>query len=81
MQTGVSGGQQMIAVHRLNPGWSQCREDSARVGCPAEPLWEAIRRLEQEGLLKNIPNRGVFLMEVPLERTLEVMETRITLTS
>jgi len=72
--------KQMIAVHRLEPGLRLNVEKIAReLGVSRTPVWEAIRRLEQEGLLKNIPNRGVFLMEVPLERTLEVMETRITL--
>lgn len=69
----------MIAVRRLEPGLRLNVEKISReLGVSRTPVWEAIRRIEQEGIIRNIPNRGVFLMEVPLERTLEVMEARIT---
>jgi DNA-binding GntR family transcriptional regulator len=40
------------------------------------PVWEAIRRLQQEGLVENIPYRGVFMIEMTLERTLELYQVR-----
>jgi DNA-binding GntR family transcriptional regulator len=67
----------MIASHRYEPGLRVNVEKIAReVGVSRTPAREAIRRLEQEGIVKAIPNRGVFMLENPLERVLEIMEAR-----
>jgi DNA-binding GntR family transcriptional regulator len=67
----------MIAVHRFQAGLNLNVEKTAReMGVSRTPVWEAIRRLEQEGIVQNIPNRGVFLLEIPIERALEIMEVR-----
>lgn len=67
----------MIAVRRFQAGLNLNVEKIAReMGVSRTPVWEAIRRLEQEGIVQNIPNRGVFLTEIPLERALEIIEVR-----
>jgi DNA-binding GntR family transcriptional regulator len=67
----------MIAVRRFQAGLNLNVEKIAReMGVSRTPVWEAIRRLEQEGIVQNIPNRGVFLSEIPLERALEIIEVR-----
>lgn len=67
----------MIALHRFQPGLRINVEKIAReVGVSRTPAREAIRRLEQEGIVKTIPNRGVFMLENPLERVFEIMEAR-----
>ena len=40
------------------------------------PIWEAIHRLIQEGLLVSIPNRGVFVMDLSAEAALELYRGR-----
>lgn len=52
----------MIANHRFTPGTRINVEQIAKeVGASRTPVWEAVHRLMQEGLLENIPNRGVFM--------------------
>ena len=67
----------MVALHRFEPGLRVNLEKVAReVGVSRTPVREAIRRLEQEGIVKMIPNRGVFMLENPLERVVEIQEAR-----
>ncbi len=40
------------------------------------PIWEAIHRLIQEGLLVSIPNRGVFVMDLTAEAALDLYTVR-----
>jgi DNA-binding GntR family transcriptional regulator len=69
--------KQMIVVHRFEPGLRLNVEKMAReLGVSRIPVWEAIRRLQQDGIVRTIPNRGVFLLENPLERSLEIIEVR-----
>ncbi len=67
----------MIADYRFQPGARVNVEQLTReLGVSRTPIWEAIRRLEQEGLLKNIPNRGVFMVEMTLAQAFEVFQVR-----
>lgn len=69
--------KKMIAIHRFQPGLRLNAEKIAReLGVSRTPVWESIRRLEQEGIVQNIPNRGVFMGETPLERVVEMIEAR-----
>lgn len=69
--------KKMIAIHRFQPGLRLNVEKIAReLGVSRIPVWEAIRRLQQEGIIRTIPNRGAFLLENPLERSIEVIEVR-----
>ncbi len=72
--------REMVANHRFQPGARINVEKLAReLGVSRTPVWEAVRRLEQEGLLENIPNRGVFMIEMTLEKALDLFQVRLAL--
>lgn len=67
----------MIARHRFQPGcWLNVERLSKELNVSRTPVWEAVHRLEMEGLVNNIPYRGVFMTEMTLERALELYEVR-----
>jgi DNA-binding GntR family transcriptional regulator len=67
----------MIANYRFSPGSRLNIEKLAKeFGVSRTPIWEAVRRLEQEGLLENIPNRGVFMVEMTLPMALHLYQVR-----
>jgi DNA-binding GntR family transcriptional regulator len=69
--------KKMISDYRFSPGSRLNVEQLARgLGTSRTPIWEAVRRLEQEGLVKNVPNRGVFLMELTHEAAIELYTVR-----
>jgi len=69
--------KKMISDYRFSPGSRLNVEQLARdLGTSRTPVWEAVRRLEQEGLVKNIPNRGVFLLELTRETAIELYSVR-----
>ncbi len=69
--------KEMVAHYRFQPGARLNVEKlSKELGVSRTPVWEAVRRLESEGLLKNIPYRGVFMVEMTLQRALELYQVR-----
>jgi len=69
--------KEMIANHRFSPGSRLNVEELAKeFGVSRTPIWEAVRRLEQEGLVQNIPNRGVFMVEMTLPMALQLYQVR-----
>lgn len=67
----------MIAQHRFQPGcWLNVERLSKELNVSRTPVWEAVHRLELEGLLSNIPYRGVFMTEMTLQRALELYQVR-----
>jgi DNA-binding GntR family transcriptional regulator len=67
----------ILADYRWKPGVRLNVMKIAReLGVSRTPVWEAVRRLEQEGILQSIPNRGVFMAETSLERSVEVIQAR-----
>ncbi len=69
--------KEMIANHRFQPGTRLNVESLAKeMGVSRTPVWEAVGRLEQEGLVKNIPNRGVFMDELTPQQALQLYEVR-----
>ncbi|HET7755137.1 MAG TPA: GntR family transcriptional regulator [Anaeromyxobacteraceae bacterium] len=67
----------MIANERFHPGARINVEELTReLGVSRTPVWEAIHRLEQEGLLVRIANRGVFMAELTLEQSQDLYEVR-----
>jgi DNA-binding GntR family transcriptional regulator len=69
--------KEMIANHRFQPGTRLNVEKlSKELEVSRTPVWEAVRRLQQEGLLENIPYRGVFMVEMTLDRALELYQVR-----
>jgi DNA-binding GntR family transcriptional regulator len=69
--------KEMVASHRFQPGARlNVEKISKELEVSRTPVWEAVRRLQQEGLLQNIPYRGVFMVEMTLERALELYQVR-----
>jgi len=69
--------KEMIANYRFSPGSRlNVEELSKEFGVSRTPIWEAIRRLEQEGLVNKIPNRGVFMAEMTLPMALQLYQVR-----
>jgi len=69
--------KEMISTHRFQPGARlNVEKISKELEVSRTPVWEAVRRLQQEGLLENIPYRGVFMVEMTLERALELYQVR-----
>jgi DNA-binding GntR family transcriptional regulator len=69
--------KRMISDLRFSPGSRLNVELLARdLGTSRTPVWEAVRRLEQEGLVRNIPNRGVFIVELTRETAIELYTVR-----
>lgn len=63
--------------HRLPPGTRiNVEKLSKDLMVSRTPVWEAIHRLIQEGLLTNIPNRGVFISELTPESAIELYVVR-----
>lgn len=72
----------MIVAHRFQPGARVNVElITKEIGVSRTPVWEAIHRLLQEGLLENIPNRGVFMATLSPRRALELYTVREVLES
>jgi len=70
----------MISAHRFQPGARVNIEGIAKeVGASRTPVWEAVHRLMQEGLLENIPNRGVFMASLTPKMAFELYTVRETL--
>ena len=64
----------MIANHRFKPGSRINVENIAKeLGVSRTPVWEAVSRLEQEDLVKNVPNRGVFMTVLTSKEWLAVL--------
>lgn len=69
--------KEMIANHRFAPGSRLNVEKLSKdFGVSRTPVWEAVRRLEQEGLLMNIPNRGVFMVEMTPHMALDIYQVK-----
>lgn len=70
----------MIANYRFSPGARVNVEQIAKeVGASRTPVWEAVHRLVQEGLLENIPNRGVFMCALTPKQAIELYTVRESL--
>lgn len=67
----------MILNHRFSPGARINIEQIAKeVGASRTPVWEAVHRLMQEGLIENIPNRGVFMAVLTPKAAIEMYTVR-----
>jgi DNA-binding GntR family transcriptional regulator len=69
-----------IVDGRLEPGERVLEVDLARrFGVSRQPVREAIRTLEREGLLTSLPNRGTFVTRVSPEDALAIQDIRAQL--
>ena len=67
----------MIANYRFKPGVRiNVEQITKELGVSRTPVWEAIRRLEQEGLVVNSPNKGVFMNSLTPEEALDLYAVR-----
>ena len=72
----------MIANYRFKPGSRLNVEQLTKeLGVSRTPVWEAVSRLEQEGLLETIPNRGVFMTVLTPQKSLQLYQVREVLES
>jgi DNA-binding GntR family transcriptional regulator len=69
--------KQMIDSNRFKPGERiNVEKIKVELGVSRTPIWEAIRRLEQEGVVKNLPHSGVFVSVLTLEEALDLIVVR-----
>jgi DNA-binding GntR family transcriptional regulator len=69
--------REKIVLYRYQPGLRINVEELTReLGASRGSVWEAIRRLQQEGVLQNIPNRGVFMAKNSFERALQQLQVQ-----
>jgi len=69
--------KEMIADQRFNPGGSiNVEQLTHELGVSRTPVWEAIRRLEQEGIVVHTPHKGVRVRELTREMALELYRVR-----
>jgi DNA-binding GntR family transcriptional regulator len=69
--------REMIANHRFQPGARLNVEALTReLGVSRTPVWQAVGRLEHEGLVERVPHRGVFMAVLTAERALELYAVR-----
>lgn len=69
--------KEMIANHRFEPGNRiNVEQITKELGVSRTPVWEAVGRLEQEDLVENIPNRGVFMAVLTPRKALDLYAVR-----
>jgi DNA-binding GntR family transcriptional regulator len=69
--------KEMIADQRFNPGGSiNVEQLTHELDVSRTPVWEAIRRLEQEGIVVHAPHKGVRVRELTREMALELYSVR-----
>jgi len=72
--------KEMIADRRFAPGSSLNVERlTQELGVSRTPIWEAFRKLEQEGIVAHTPHKGVRLIELTRQMALELYEVRETM--
>lgn len=72
----------MIANYRFQQGARlNIEQITKELGVSRTPVWEAVSRLEQEGLLETFPNRGVFMTVLTPQRSLQLYQVREVLES
>ncbi len=69
--------REMITNCRFLPGTRLNVEQLARdMEISRTPIWEAVNRLIQEGLLVSVPNRGVFVTDITPSEALDIYSVR-----
>ena len=72
--------KEMIADHRFKPGERiNIEKVTEELGVSRTPVSEAIRQLEQEGLLVSVTNKGIFMNTLTREEALDLYAVRETL--
>jgi DNA-binding GntR family transcriptional regulator len=67
----------MIVSHRFSPGkWINVEQLVQELGVSRTPIRLALKQLEEEKLVRHIPNRGVSLMEMTLPMAQDLYRVR-----
>jgi DNA-binding GntR family transcriptional regulator len=67
----------MIVSHRFSPGkWINVEQLVQELGVSRTPIRLALKQLEEEKLVRHIPNRGVSLVEMTLPMALDLYRIR-----
>jgi DNA-binding GntR family transcriptional regulator len=67
----------MIVSYRFSPGkWINVEQLVQELGVSRTPIRLALKQLEEEKLVRHIPNRGVSLMEMTLPMALDLYRVR-----
>ena len=76
-QEAYMGIRRMFFVNDINPGQKISYGDLAkRLGMSTTPVIQALKRLEDQGLVRYEPNRGYFTEEISLKEITEIYEFR-----
>ncbi len=71
-----------ICNGKYEPGyWLQEKEVAARLRVSRSPVREALRQLTRDGLVRDIPNKGVFVREFSIQDIEDVFDLRIMMES
>ena len=71
-----------ICDGRYEPGyWLQEKELAQRLKVSRSPVREALRQLSRDGLVRDIPNKGVFVREFTIRDIEDVFDLRIMMES
>jgi DNA-binding GntR family transcriptional regulator len=69
--------KEMIADQRFNPGsYINVEKLTQELGVSRTPIWEAVRRLEQEGIVVHTPHKGVRVRELTRQMAIELYVVR-----
>lgn len=69
--------REMIASHRFSSGtWINTERLADELGVSRTPVWQALKELETEGLVRHEPNRGIRMVEMTPEMALDLYQVR-----
>jgi len=71
------GIRKMFFVNEITPGQKIAYGDLAkRLGMSTTPIIQALKRLEDQGLVRHEPNRGYYTEDISLKEVVEIYEFR-----
>lgn len=69
--------REMITSHRFSAGrWINVEKLSKELGVSRTPVWQALKDLEQQGLVTHLPNRGIRMAEMTPRMAADLYQVR-----
>lgn len=69
--------REMIISHRFSAGrWINVEKLSKELGVSRTPVWQALKDLEQQGLVNHLPNRGIRMAEMTPRMAADLYQVR-----
>jgi DNA-binding GntR family transcriptional regulator len=69
--------REMIRSYRFTPGgWINVEQIAKELGVSRTPVWQALKQLESEGLVRHEPNRGIRMVEMTREMAVDLYLVR-----